>query len=221
MLSKTTDDRLIANNLTFVLADEHALVRECLKHLIWQKRPDVRFVEFSNAIALMNAAEIAPGASLALIDTDMPGMAQGHALSHVATSLPDIPIVIISAMEDSAFVQNVLSVPAVHSFVAKNSTAEHLHMAIDAALCGDRQSRPVPRRPRLRPRPRPREVFTPRMTEIHALLCHGMSNRAIAAALSLSEGTIKNYTSEIFRALGVVNRTQAAGCEALSANVTL
>lgn len=48
------------------------------------------------------------------------------------------------------------------------------------------------------------------MQEIRSLLRQGLSNKSIARQLNLSEGTVKNYMSEIFRALSVSNRTQAA-----------
>ena len=52
--------------------------------------------------------------------------------------------------------------------------------------------------------------LTPRMQEIRALLRQGLSNKHIAQQLDLSEGTVKNYMSDIFRLLSVSNRTQAA-----------
>ena len=48
------------------------------------------------------------------------------------------------------------------------------------------------------------------MQEIRALLRQGLSNKHIAQQLDLSEGTVKNYMSDIFRLLSVSNRTQAA-----------
>ena len=61
---------------------------------------------------------------------------------------------------------------------------------------------------------RPDVVLTPRMEEVRQLLRQGMSNKRIASHLGLSEGTVKNYMSEIFRALNVSNRTQAAQMDA-------
>jgi DNA-binding CsgD family transcriptional regulator len=52
--------------------------------------------------------------------------------------------------------------------------------------------------------------LTPRQEEICGLLRRGMSNKMIAAALGISEGTVKNHVTEILRALNATNRTQAA-----------
>ena len=48
------------------------------------------------------------------------------------------------------------------------------------------------------------------MEEVHRLLRRGMSNKQIALTLGISEGTVKNHISGIFRILQVSNRTQAA-----------
>ena len=52
--------------------------------------------------------------------------------------------------------------------------------------------------------------LTPRMEEVRQLVRQGLSNKQIARQLNLSEGTVKNYLTEIFRLLQVTNRTQAA-----------
>jgi DNA-binding CsgD family transcriptional regulator len=57
---------------------------------------------------------------------------------------------------------------------------------------------------------RPVAMLTPRQEKIRTLLRQGMSNKVIGAELGISEGTVKNHISEIFRILKVTNRTQAA-----------
>ena len=53
-------------------------------------------------------------------------------------------------------------------------------------------------------------ILTPRQEEIRGMLRRGMSNKAIAGALGISEGTVKNHVTEILRMLNATNRTQAA-----------
>jgi DNA-binding CsgD family transcriptional regulator len=59
----------------------------------------------------------------------------------------------------------------------------------------------------------PAQVLTPRQDQIRMLLRRGLSNKMIAAELGISEGTVKNHISEIFRVLKTSNRTQAAQTE--------
>jgi DNA-binding NarL/FixJ family response regulator len=53
------------------------------------------------------------------------------------------------------------------------------------------------------------ELLTPRERDILKLMASGIGNRAIATALSLSEGTVKNHVSSVFAKLGVTDRTNA------------
>jgi DNA-binding NarL/FixJ family response regulator len=53
------------------------------------------------------------------------------------------------------------------------------------------------------------ELLTPRERDILKLMASGIGNRAIANALSLSEGTVKNHVSSVFAKLGVTDRTNA------------
>jgi len=68
----------------------------------------------------------------------------------------------------------------------------------------------MPKRDEVR---RPAVELTPRQEQIRMLLRRGMSNKLIAAELGISEGTVKNHISEIFRILKTSNRTQAAQTE--------
>jgi DNA-binding NarL/FixJ family response regulator len=53
--------------------------------------------------------------------------------------------------------------------------------------------------------------LTPRQLDVLRLLSGGLSNKEIGATLDLSDKTVKAHITAIFRALNVVNRTQAAG----------
>ena len=59
------------------------------------------------------------------------------------------------------------------------------------------------------PEPAVYEALTPRELEVLELLAEGLSNRAIATALAISEHTVKFHVSSIFGKLGVENRTAA------------
>jgi DNA-binding NarL/FixJ family response regulator len=60
------------------------------------------------------------------------------------------------------------------------------------------------------PNPPSHEALTKREEEVLRLIARGNSNKEIASALSLTEGTVKGYVSVIFDKLGVADRTQAA-----------
>lgn len=206
-MTAITAPRLDAGErITFLLADDHALVRDGLKLLVWAARPAVRFVESADAIALMKAAQAAPEARLALVDLNMPGMEKGALLADLSRGFPKLPLVAISALTSPDVVRRTLDIPSVHAFVPKSATADHMRLAINAALQGIKL---VFAQPAEAPAP-PEAGLTPRMEEVRSLLKQGMTNKRIALALDISEGTVKNYMTEIFRVLNVSNRTQAA-----------
>jgi DNA-binding NarL/FixJ family response regulator len=58
--------------------------------------------------------------------------------------------------------------------------------------------------------PTPRVTLSPRQQQIVQLLCGAKPNKEIASELHITEGTVKEYVSRIFRKTGAVNRTQLA-----------
>ncbi len=193
-------------DLTVLIADDHALVRDGLRSLVASVLGEVQFVQAFDADSLMRAACASPQARVALVDLNMPGMEKGFRLAELARLCPALPLVVISALTSPDVVRRTLEIPTVHAFVSKSAPSEQICAAIDAAL----QGRKLPFALRVSDVKRPDLLLTPRMEEVRQLLRLGMSNKMIARSLGISEGTVKNYMSEIFKALNVSNRTQAA-----------
>ena len=105
-------------------------------------------------------------------------------------------------------VRRALELPTVYAFITKSAGSARMREAMLAALAGRKLSFEPPAIHSAEAAPG--AALTPRMQEIRGLLQRGWSNKHIAQQLHLSEGTVKNYRSEIFRLLQVSNRTQAA-----------
>ena len=140
----------------------------------------------------------------------MPGMERGARLAELAHAHPGLPLVVISALTSPDVVRRTLDIASVHAFVPKSAPSVQISAAIHAALRGHK----LPFAHRAPQARRPEVVLTPRMEEVRQLLRQGMSNKLIARTLGISEGTVKNHMSEIFKALQVSNRTQAAQLDA-------
>jgi DNA-binding NarL/FixJ family response regulator len=192
--------------MTVLIADDHALVRDGLRGLVVGVLGDVHFVEAADGDSLMQAACAEPLAGVGLVDLNMPGMEKGFRLAELARLCPSLPLVVISALTSPDVVRRTLEIPTVHAFVSKSAPSEQICAAIEAAMQGIR----LPFALRVADIKRPELVLTPRMEEVRQLLRLGMSNKLIASTLGITEGTVKNYMSEIFKALNVSNRTQAA-----------
>jgi DNA-binding NarL/FixJ family response regulator len=189
-----------------LIADDHALVRDGLKMLVTRILGSPKFIEADDADSLFAAARSLPTPCLALIDLNMPGMDKGSRLTQLSRQHPLLPMVVISALTSPDIVRRVFDIDTVYAFVPKSATSEHMRAAMDSAMQGLKfpfthieDANAVAD-----------VILSPRLEEIRLLLRQGMSNKLIANQLGITEGTVKNHMSEIFKALNVSNRTQAA-----------
>lgn len=192
--------------MTVVLAEDHALVRDGLKMLIMDLLPGVRFLDAADASSLATAMAHQPSPQLALVDLNMPGMERGDALQDILGKCPQVPVVVVSGLSSPDLVRRCLNLPSVCAFVSKNASAVQMREAIKSSLEGGK-----PGFVQLIEQKQESSVrLSPRLEEVRELLRMGMTNKSIAQQLNISEGTVKNYMSEIFKQLNVTNRTQAA-----------
>lgn len=191
---------------TVLIADDHVLVRDGIKLLVSGILGPVRFVEAGDADSLMRVIGVGARIDLALVDLNMPGMEKGMRLTELARRQPALPLVVVSALTSPDMVRRTLEIATVFAFVPKSATTDMMRDAVTSALrgiklpyvAGGYSAMPF------------ETVLTPRLEEVRALLRQGMSNKLIARTLGISEGTVKNHMTEIFKSLNVSNRTQAA-----------
>ena len=190
---------------TIVIADDHALVRDGFKLMVATLWPGVRILEAADAATLRELARRLPQPALALVDLNMPGMDKGTGLALLARECPLLRVVVVSALTSPDVIRRALDLPNVYAFVPTSAGGQRMQQAIEAAHAGRRL-------PHVPPSGAPPvdDRLTPRMEEVRQLVRQGLSNKQIARQLNLSEGTVKNYLTEIFRLLQVTNRTQAA-----------
>ncbi len=196
--------------LTVLVADDHVLVRDGFKLLVSGILKSATIVEAGDGDSLASALRAHPLLDLALVDLNMPGMERGARLADIARANPKLPLVVISALTSPDIVRRTLAIETVCAFVPKSATSDHIRLAIDAALHGKKLAFTTSLA-----KTTPSDfTLTPRLEEVRQLLRQGMSNKMIASTLGITEGTVKNHMSEIFKALNVSNRTQAAQLDA-------
>jgi two-component system, NarL family, nitrate/nitrite response regulator NarL len=151
-----------------------------------------------------------------LLDLMMPGMDGWRAISEFGRKRPELPIIVLSSSEDPRDARKALALGAL-GYVPKSASQHVLLSAIRIVMNGDLYVPPlVLNEPAdaLDRHGRRSEaggaLLTARQVEILAMLGKGQPNKTIASTLDLSEKTVKAHISAIFRALNVVNRTQAA-----------
>ena len=202
-----------------MLVDDQLLLREGLKTIINIQEDMEVAAEAENgerALACMEETAV----DVALMDIQMPVMNGVEATAAIKKRFPGTAIVILTTFDDDDFIIDALSNGAA-GYLLKDIDGPHLIRAIRDAHAGQLM---LPGRVAAKLAARisgqkaaPAGSFkkeglaslNEREREIGLLLAQGLSNRQISKTLFLSEGTVKNYVSEIYSKLGTSNRTQA------------
>lgn len=198
--------------LRLALADDQALVRGGLKALLAGFPALQVVVEGGDGEALLAALAATP-VDVVLSDIRMPGL-DGFGLVRALRARGDAtPVVLLTTFDDPALPLRAAEAGA-QGFLLKDASPEDLHEAIVRVARGETLLAPVPTDPvraryAYRDQGAPTDTFSEREVSILRLIAGGYSNKEIARAVFLSEGTVKNYVSEILDKLGTRDRTRA------------
>lgn len=205
--------------IRILLVDDQALFREGLRTLL-SLQPDLEVVgEAGNGEeALRLAARLRP--DVILMDLQMPVLDGVESTRRLRAAHPECRVIVLTTFDDDEYVFEGLRAGAI-GYLLKDTPSARLLEAIRAAARGESFLQPsiaakvVAEFSRLAdqapPRPQPlADPLSEREVEVLRLLASGASNREIAAALVITEGTVKNHVTNILSKLGVSDRTQAA-----------
>jgi RNA polymerase sigma factor (sigma-70 family) len=152
---------------------------------------------------------------LVLLDVDLP---DGSGIDVVGDTAKVTTVVMISAHDDPNLIRRAMQDGAV-GYIRKDSEPVELLRLVrraaegKTALSGDmalRVAESLRRDPDERAFDESLASLSPRHREVVALIADGRSNREIAEAMSISEGTVKNYVTKILEVMGVTDRTKLA-----------
>ena len=201
------------HNQIAVVADENALCGAGLLHIM------ETCLSFSKVLTCRNFAELTgilgehrSRVGLAAINYDLPGMKRTNGLHRLCEAWPSVPILVIADGCDRDTILDVLSAGS-HGFISRNSSPRELEHALRATARGQVFVSPMSV-DGAAPEPYQSRAFneaklTARQKEVLDLLAAGKSNKQLAWALGISEGTVKVHVNATFRALGVHNRVNA------------
>lgn len=197
--------------MKILLADDHPLFREGVRHVLAQLDDHVEIIDAHDYPSLFSVASQHQDLDLALVDLNMPGMDGHEAVVRFRSEFPDIPLVILSATETRADIQRALNA-GVLGYIQKSSPSRVILDALNQVLAGYLYVPPVLAES-LPPNTTAASPVSPHLTsrqlEVLKLLVQGKPNKTIGQKLGLSEGTVKIHMAAIFRALKVSNRTEA------------
>ena len=205
-----------------LLVDDQRLFRDGLATLL-SVRPEVVVVgEAANGAGVQLERVAALHPQVVLMDLRMPVLGGVEAIKRLRAADPNVRVVALTTFDDDDDVFEALRAGAV-GYLLKDVSAEVLVEAVRAAARGESFLQPSVARKVVAEFARLAEVSVPtpladppvetlseRELQVLRLLAVGSSNKEIALALHLAEGTVKNHITNILGKLGVRDRMQAA-----------
>ena len=200
--------------ITILLADDHALVREGVRAFL-ATQPDFLVIgeAGSGAAAIALAEQLVP--DVALMDLVMPETDGVEATLRIRELSPRTQVIVLTSYHEDEHIVPALRAGAL-SYVLKDIGSAELATAIRSAARGEATLHPrvagrvLAELRGTRDTPAPFAALSTRELEVLKLIADGRNNAEIAAALVLSEKTVKGHVSNILSKLHLADRTQAA-----------
>ncbi len=205
------------DRINVLIADDHSLIRQGLKQILELEKDIVVIAQASNgAEAVELARECTP--DVILMDINMPGSNGLQAIKEIKQEKLRSKIIVLTIHEDREYLFKTLRMGA-EGYVLKDAEPSVLIEAIRNVHTGQSFIQPnmttelVKEFNRVTMNEKEKHDdnnLTSREIEVLELIAEGLINKEIAKKLYISEKTVKNHVSNIFRKLNVSDRTQAA-----------
>ncbi len=201
-------------NINVMLVDDHKMLREGIKHLL----------EFDSEIKVISSAQTGKEClslleenkpDIVLLDINLPDTSGIKLIKDIKKRSKTIKVMMLTVHNEVEYLVDSLDGGA-DGYILKDSGAEELIKAIKFIYNGERYIEPslIPslnaRLVQLETETDMVKSLTKREIQILSLLVSGKSNLDISETLKLSEQTIKNHVTALYKKIGVKDRTQAA-----------
>ncbi len=202
------------NPIKIIIVDDHSMIREGLKQLL-ELEGDISVIgEASDGIECLKLLKkINP--DVILLDINMPNMNGLQVLEAMKEKNINNKVLILTIHNEVEYLLKAVDI-GIDGYVLKDSESALLKRAITAVHEGEIYIQPS-LAPLLKEKIISREEtlsdienLTKREVEVLKLLSEGLFNKEIAFKLEISEKTVKNHVSNIFKKISVSDRTQAA-----------
>ena len=198
---------------TVLIADDHEVFRIGLVHLLRRSLKVKRFLQaecFAQVVEHLKDQDV----TLTILDLRMPGMDDPGEIARLRLLRPGTQVVVLSASDSRQDILKALSAGA-HGYIIKTQNTDELvdrlrhilsgEIYVPAVLADMPDDEVGPRSPRSA-----RKALSGRQLQVLRGLVEGKSNKEIARALNVAEGTVKIHLTALFRVLGAANRAHAA-----------
>lgn len=207
------------------IVDDHALIREGIKKLLeLEDAFDIVALAGDGFEALDVIKNTRP--DVVLLDINMPNMNGIDCLKQIKTHFADTKVIMLTIHEDAEYLIETINIGA-EGYVLKDADVSSLIKAIQKVVQGEVYIHPTLSGILVREYKRKDKSMediignnlTKREYEVIRLISRGFNNKEIATELFISEKTVKNHVSNIFKKIKVTDRTQAA-LYAIKHNIT-
>ncbi|WP_158771388.1 response regulator transcription factor [Paraglaciecola sp. L1A13] len=200
--------------ITLLVADDHPLYRDALRGALTMSFSELTLLEAADLMQTVALLEQHNDVDLLLLDLHMPGSGDLFGLIHIRKLFPDLPVAVVSGLEDAAIITKVINLGAL-GFVPKTTGAAQIAHAVTSMLEGDiwlpesYAGDGVELDNEFAELADKIASLTPAQYKVLCYMRDGLLNKQIAYNLDIATATVKAHVTAIFKKLHINNRTQA------------
>lgn len=201
-------------NIEIIIADDHSMIREGIKQLL-ELDDNLKIVGFADngKEAVSMVENLKP--NILLLDINMPVLNGIEALSEIKKKKLNVGIIILTIHNEIEYLIKAIELGC-DGYILKESNSTELKKAIYSVSKGKKYIQPsmTPLLNNYMTKKSDADAklaeLTNREIQVLKLIAEGLFNKEIASRLNISERTVKNHISNIFKKIDVSDRTQAA-----------
>lgn len=205
----------VKDKIEIIIADDHMMIREGLKQLLELDGTMKVIAEANDGEECLNLLNKRIHPDIFLLDINMPKKNGIEVLEYIKQNKIPVKVLILTVHNEVEYLLKAVDI-GIDGYLLKDSSYDELKEAIDVVISGNTYIQPS-LLPALNESMEDYaldkekiECLTKRELDVLRLISEGCSNKKISDGLSISERTVKNHISHIFRKIGVEDRTQAA-----------
>ncbi len=200
--------------IRLVLVDDHAIVREGLRHVL-EEAPEFAIIGEGGTAAEAIALASALHPDVLVLDISMPGGSGLHAVPEILERAPATRVLMLSVHDDSEYILESVRAGA-HGYCRKDSEPDELRRAIRtvhegntyfSALVAQRVAQALREGKSARdmePRVVPgADILSPREHEVLRFIAQGLANKEIGAQMGISTRTVEAHRQALMKKLGI------------------
>jgi two-component system, NarL family, response regulator DegU len=202
--------------IRIMIADDHSMVREGIKQLLELDGDIIVVAEANNGKQCLELFD-EKRTDVLLLDINMPNLNGLQVLQYLREKKINVKVLILTIHNEVEYLMRAVEI-GVNGYVLKDSDSAVLKKAIFSVFRGETFIQPE-LAPLLKSKMNEKSssldgsdncILTKREIEVLKLIAEGLFNKEIAYTLAISEKTVKNHVSNIFKKINVSDRTQAA-----------